>query len=155
MKQVLKDISSLYWWIGVVLVGIAINVASHYLQEALDTQLSSVSSWWRERSEAQRAQRLKELEKLCDNPHEQILLAFSEMQTRFQSIVSLTFPLLFLALRLFFDVWLVYYGVVEPSLFMKCLQIGTIALSGISLFMAYRALDMAVHKSKLLEDSRK
>jgi hypothetical protein len=67
MEEILKDIGSPYWWIGVVLVGIAINVASHYLQKALDRQLSSVSSWWRERSEAQKTQRLKDLERLRDN----------------------------------------------------------------------------------------
>ena len=86
MKNLLTNISSVYWWISVVVVGIVINLASAYLKTKLDTNLSNASSWWRKRSEAHKARRAKDLKRLTDNPHDQMLLAFGEMRDRIRAV---------------------------------------------------------------------
>ena len=87
MEEITGNIG--WWIISVVIVGIAINVASHYLQKTLDAQLSSVSSWWRERSEAQKAQRLKDLERLRDNPQAQTFRMIHSMAYMLVGIASM------------------------------------------------------------------
>lgn len=50
MTDFIANLSSLYWWISVVVVGILVNVCSTYLQKVLDSRMSRTSDWWRQRS---------------------------------------------------------------------------------------------------------
>ncbi|MBI3174938.1 MAG: hypothetical protein HYZ25_14530 [Chloroflexi bacterium] len=55
MIEILGNLNSPAWWFTAVVVAIIINLASSYLKEPLDNSLSKVSSWWRFRSEKQKA----------------------------------------------------------------------------------------------------
>lgn len=43
MTEILDDLKSAHWWMGVVFVGLAINLASAYLKPWLDSQLARIS----------------------------------------------------------------------------------------------------------------
>lgn len=50
MDEFWKALASPVWWIGVVVVGIIINLVSAYTKPALDAVLRAASSTWRARS---------------------------------------------------------------------------------------------------------
>src|SRR5687768_1972444 len=89
------NIGSFYWWMSVVLVGVLINLASAYLKTPLDAILSKVSNRWRLRSEAQRVQRMKAIQALRADLHEQTLMSLSEIGSRVNAVVYLVLALLF------------------------------------------------------------
>jgi hypothetical protein len=88
MSEFITNLSSIYWWLSIVIVGILINLFSAYLKIKLDTRLSTVSSWWRKRSEARKTRRLAELDRLRGNPNEQIMLALSEVRKLVKGVLA-------------------------------------------------------------------
>ncbi len=74
MKEFLSNLGTAYWWLSVVVVGILINLISAYLKPRFDSKFSSASTWWRNKSEAQKAERRKMIAKLRGNHHEQIMV---------------------------------------------------------------------------------
>ncbi|ANZ10148.1 TPA: hypothetical protein KD877_004346 [Vibrio parahaemolyticus] len=68
-----SNLSSLDWWIGVVLVSLVINIFSAYLKPALDSFLSKLSYKWVSRSKRSAEQRKKWIKELQENEHEQVL----------------------------------------------------------------------------------
>jgi len=80
MKTFLTNLTSLYWWVSVVIVGILINLTSAYLKNRLDGRLSRISGWWRKRSEAKKAETEQSVVNLVDNPHEQYMAAFDGLR---------------------------------------------------------------------------
>ena len=51
MDKFFQDISSLYWWISVVVVGILINIFGNYLPKLLSKVSTRSRNYWIERSE--------------------------------------------------------------------------------------------------------
>ena len=100
MDEFAKSLTSLSWWLGVVLVGILLNVLSAYLNPAVDNLFSKVSSWWKNRSEEARAARTRLVAELRSDRHKQILILAEENRRRLQSIGYLIFSLIFLVLYL-------------------------------------------------------
>jgi len=49
MIEFLKEASSLYWWLSVVLVGLAIAIAGHFLGKGLEKAFSKLSKKWSRR----------------------------------------------------------------------------------------------------------
>lgn len=82
MEEFTKSISSISWWLGVVFVGILLNVISAYIKSPLDLFFSGISGWWRSRSEIQIAKRTEAIEKLRANFEEQLMLAHTENRHR-------------------------------------------------------------------------
>ena len=103
MRDFFKNLSSVYWWISVVVVGVVINVASAYLKTRLDTRLSKLSVWWRNKSEAQKGRRDEEVKKLRDDKQYQIIVGFREMRHRLRSIGLLIFGVLFFGMVTIFN----------------------------------------------------
>ena len=87
MDEFAKTITSLSWWLGVVLVGILLNVISAYLKSPLDKFFSSISKRWRTRSEIARLQRERLIAELRENPTRQALLLEEENRYRLRGIV--------------------------------------------------------------------
>ena len=143
MKELISNVSSIYWWISVVIVGILINIISYYLTRKLDTRLSNVSSWWRKKSEIRKSQRLKKLDKLRNDPHEQLLLAFETIQSISLAIALLIFGVLFVSMGIAFQFRGKFW---EPII---CFSISAIALiTALMIFFSYMGND------NLLQDSR-
>ncbi len=65
MKEFLDSLGSISWWLSVVVVGVLVHLVSTYLKSRLDSSLSRRSAKSRERAEAQKVKRQKQIESLC------------------------------------------------------------------------------------------
>jgi hypothetical protein len=148
MRGFLRDIGTLYWWLSVIAVGIAVNIISSYLKTKLDGQLSDVSSRWRIRSESQKAMRSEALATLRDSPHAQTMMATSIVEDEISSI--------------YFSVWSVAGGWViyltqlrEYSVVgMLLLQVLPGLVGAICVFFALQSRYDAMRKRGLLREAR-
>jgi hypothetical protein len=104
LKGSFIDLSSPYWWVSVVIVGILINLASAYLKPKLDTRLSRASTWWRTRSEAQKSERLRKIEVLVGDANAQAVVGQEEIRLRLKAMFSKIDTLFFLAFAIFCNV---------------------------------------------------
>jgi len=103
MIDFLNNISSTYWWLSVVIVGILINLTSHYLQKRLEVQMSSVSSWWKRRSDEQEQKKKREIDRLRGNSQEQIIESFVELRYRTRGTLLIVLAVAFLVLANLID----------------------------------------------------
>jgi hypothetical protein len=102
MDELIKNVTSIAWWIGVVLVGIVLNLVSAYLQPRLDRFLSFVSSTWRLRSEKKREQWQRRLAEVRQSPDEQLFVLAEEMRCRLRAMFYFAVALLLLV----FSFWI-------------------------------------------------
>jgi hypothetical protein len=91
----MRNLVSLEWWLGVVLVGLVLNIVSAYLKPIVDRALSKISRSWRDRSVAQRGKRAKVIAQLRANPHLQLLMLSAELRHRFRGVVYLLLAAIF------------------------------------------------------------
>ena len=75
MSRFLQDITSVYWWVSVVVIGIVINVVGVLISRKLDIPLSKASSWWRDRSQKRMLEAEQEIVNLKSSQHEQVMMA--------------------------------------------------------------------------------
>src|SRR5712692_2460018 len=94
MEELARNLGSPSWWVGVVVVGILLNVISAYLKPPIDKALSTVSRSWRIRSVALRARRAKLIEELRANRHLQLLFLAAEARHRSRGVVFLLLSLI-------------------------------------------------------------
>jgi hypothetical protein len=88
MQDFVTNLKSTSWWIGVVVVGILINIVSAYFKGRLDSTFSRFSSGWKQRSAARTETRNQKVAYLIANPSEQVFLGMQELRVRAQSIYS-------------------------------------------------------------------
>lgn len=105
MDEFIKQLSSPSWWIGVVVIGIVINVISAPLGRVFEAQLGKVSSWQRHKSQEKIVKRQKLLESLRKSEIKQLFYAMQEQRLRIRSfenfvIGSLSLGVVFMALVL-------------------------------------------------------
>jgi len=98
MSNFLSDITSLYWWIGVVVMGILINLISSYLKPQIDSFTSKYSISKREKNKKKQDWRIKKLEKLKSNQNEKLLLYMQISGNYLRCIVFLLFGIIFYSL---------------------------------------------------------
>jgi len=153
MRNFLTNLTSFYWWISVVIVGILINVFSVYITRKFDARLSKTSSWWRERSEKQKAEYLRELAVLQSSQHEQVVAGFREIRFLLSMLFYLLVGVAFFSLGFFMHagsqkhvgIW--YWSFISVSI-----------ISLISGFVAgligFREADRASRQRRLIDESR-
>lgn len=95
MDELLKTITSISWWVGVVIVGFLLNLLSAYAKSPLDAFLGGISRSWQRRSERSRAKRKAQIEALRSSEHLQILYLAREQRRRLQEIAWLAMACLF------------------------------------------------------------
>ena len=100
MGRFFEDITSAYWWIAVVIVGILINLASAYLKPWLESAGSSLSRRYRNRVESRRRAHEAYVSLLRSDNHLQVLGGFNEMRCRLRSVIFIVTGLGFLTLSL-------------------------------------------------------
>jgi hypothetical protein len=150
MRNFLKDINSLYWWLSVVVVGIIINVTSSYLKIKLDRRLSAVSLWWRNRSESQKAKRAKTIAKLRSDAQAQTILATSILE---DIIDSVYFLLCSFAALSGWTLFKIRFEANSDSTIVF-LQVLLLVISAICLFSALHHRTDAIRKRWLLSEAR-
>jgi hypothetical protein len=120
MEEAYKAITSPAWWVGVVIVGLIINLAAAYLKPRLDQAASSVSLRWATRTEEQRRQRLERIEGLRGNIHEQLFAFFSALSDGIHAIISISLAML-LSLFIFILMYLSGVSIVMIPLLLTVL----------------------------------
>jgi hypothetical protein len=101
MENIFNDITSPSWWIGVVIVGIIINIISAYLKPNLDKILSNTSSRWKNIIESRRSKRILLIEGLKNDFYNQAFLALIEIRYRFTLLLYLIIGIAFLIISVF------------------------------------------------------
>lgn len=101
MEEIVRNLSSLSWWFGVVIVGIVLNIASAYLKSPIDKGISQLSRKWQERSERSLRARQAKIAELRSSQQAQSLLIAEEMRNRLRHLSMVIFSLLFLVLHIY------------------------------------------------------
>jgi len=98
MNDLLAEMATLRWWIGVVLVGIIINIISRPIGKWSDSIFGLISKQYRARNEKAKQERDKYIEFLRKNPSEKYIITLEELRDRIRAITYFIFSLLLLAL---------------------------------------------------------
>lgn len=141
MEEFLNNLSSPSWWIGVIIIGIILNLVAAYLKTHLDTRLSRFSKWWRDRSEIRKKERESKIKKLRNNPQEQILFAVSALRFRIRSVHFLTVTIMLFVFTL--------------DLPIRSLRIFLLAIAALALLFSLSDHTEAVTMESLVNESRK
>lgn len=89
MEELYKSISTPGWWIGVVFVGIVINLISTYLKVSIEAISARVGGAWSRAATDAAQRRAKWIEMLRNDSHAQVILHAREQRCRLQSIYML------------------------------------------------------------------
>lgn len=86
MSDLMKQVSSLSWWIGVVFVGILVSLIASYIKPRTDRILGFCSARYREKNNRNEEAKSREIELLRHSEHEQIMRMHSVNYRRLQAI---------------------------------------------------------------------
>jgi hypothetical protein len=89
MQTLSQNLISIEWWLGVVIVGILLNILSAYLKPLIDRAFAKVSSSWDVRTKRKLQERVTLVQHLRNNPQEQLHLVAEEMRCRLRAIFDL------------------------------------------------------------------
>ncbi|HEX9928943.1 MAG TPA: hypothetical protein VGB02_10455 [Pyrinomonadaceae bacterium] len=103
MGEFLSNISTIYWWVSVVVVGILLNVFSAYIRDALDWIFSRLSKWWSVRTETKRAERQKQLKLLFNDKEAQDEMIREEFRDRLNAIKIFIFSIMCILIGCYID----------------------------------------------------
>ena len=96
MKNWVKNINSIDWWIGIVVVGIIINLLAAYLKLPIDRILSVVSKWWATRTEIKSKERDERIDRLSSSNKEQLFALVQALHVRVRSIMMIILGFIFM-----------------------------------------------------------
>jgi hypothetical protein len=95
MNELLNSFASTSWWLGVVFVGVSINVISAYLKAPIDWLFSSLFIGYQKRSEKSRRKRESTIAALRVNQHLQVIFLARASDSRSDGLVFLILAVLF------------------------------------------------------------
>ena len=105
----MKDITSLAWWISVIIIGVSINILTWYLKPKIDNFLAKYSTRIRESREKKDKKIKLTIEKLKNDKHEQTMLAITINSLRIRGLTYFILALmLFILSALFREIVPVY-----------------------------------------------
>lgn len=90
MEDLLANLGSISWWIGVVVVGITTSIVGAYLKPRFDSLFGLVSHGWATRTEARRLAFLEAVEEVRENEEKRAELRFETLRSL---IVGQTFTI--------------------------------------------------------------
>ena len=96
MEKFIEDITTAYWWMAVVIVGIIINVASTYIRSGIENQLAKISTYWSTRKELRENNRAQLINLLQEDSQALVLYAKTESRHRLQAIQNTIFSFIFI-----------------------------------------------------------
>ncbi len=153
MNNFLSNLSSIYWWISVVVVGVLINILSVYVTRRLDARLSKASLWWRGRSEKERARYLTELAVLRTSQHEQVMAGLREIRFRIRSVFLFVNGTVFFAMGFLTKV-LPHERFRGPAWLKTIVSLICMVLGAYAFFTSSRLLHQAIRQNRLIGESR-
>lgn len=89
MDELLNNLTSINWWVGVFVVGITINLVAAYSKPYLDGLLSRFSTRWATRTATKRQERESRILALMASEHEQLLNRMEELRLHIRSFLSI------------------------------------------------------------------
>jgi hypothetical protein len=89
MQDFINNLSSPYWWISIVVVGLILNIISAYFRDAIDTVLSRMSTWWSKRSDKRKNKREDQITSLIGDKDAQHIVTISEFRNRIRALYYL------------------------------------------------------------------
>lgn len=152
MNELLRNISSPSWWVGVVIVGILINLISAYLKPRIDGIVSKFSTRRRNQLAADREFRKATVERLRADPHEQVMAVASELRWRMRSLGAMLLGAVCI---------ICYIGVASPNSGLAAgsaqtvLRIAFQGMAAVILLLAMSELLSAMRIRNLLYEARK
>lgn len=87
MNEFLKNLGSEYWWVSVVAVSVALNLASSFLFKYLETSPGRALDWWRSQSERRKKAFTEEVQALSVSPSFVPLYLQQEMRDRNRAVL--------------------------------------------------------------------
>lgn len=103
MDRLLEEFSSIYFWVGVVLVGILINIASTYIRKYIEYWLAGISSSLRQKREDRIAEDDRIIQALIESQDLRIIYQFREIKYRIRSLFFFVACLAFMAFAFYFN----------------------------------------------------
>ncbi len=89
MTEFVHDVTSFHWWLGVVLVGVLINLASDYLKPRADGILGSLSTWYATRTVERRLERQQRIDRYIKDKEYRYYLSHFENGLWIKAIIFL------------------------------------------------------------------
>lgn len=160
MKDFLASLSSLYWWLSVVVVGLLINLSSAYLKSRLDSSLYRRSSRRRAQAEARNKARKQAVEKLRSNPDAQYLLSAAATRELIHGLEFIVLGTLCIVLRIILTVTPVDsptwwpFGPPFVTYIVRIMQFVFIFLFVVCLLTSFRFHSAYFYNIRLLSDAR-
>lgn len=157
MTDFFNNITSISWWIGVVVVGILVNIAGMYLKSPIDRCLSSISTKYQTRSKAKKAERELKIRNLVGNKHEQILFASRINFTSLKGVACYLFAIFFTIMNTFLIVVAflsITVTTVEKLWQLKAILLFGIMLGFLALFVGTSMFTEAIDDQKILKETK-
>jgi hypothetical protein len=145
MSEFIKALTSPAWWISVVVVGILINLASAYVKHFLDKRLAKGSTWWRNRTEKQVAERRTLIETLKSSEHEQLLASLDDIRYRSRALYMMLFGVFMMAL----------YQWIHPDVPFVTVQIVILFTASVHFFASFLLFWKAMTLKQTLNEARR
>lgn len=98
MQEFIKNLTSTSWWIGVVIVGIILNLVSSYLKPFLDDTMSKISSSKKALSEKQAEEWKSLVAAIKNDQHAYMVEAFRDLRHRNKALALFIMSILLFAL---------------------------------------------------------
>jgi hypothetical protein len=100
MSEFFTNISNPGWWLGVVFVGLLLNIASSYLKPFIDNQLAKFSEKKRNALAARHELEEKLVDKLSNSVDDRKLLKLEIIDLRVQGVMHIVLSLVFMTMYL-------------------------------------------------------
>jgi hypothetical protein len=124
MDELIRNLGSASWWIGVVLVGIATSIMAAYAKPALDRLISGFSQWWSTRTEARQQEFLARVREAADNEIVRAELRFEVLRVL---LVSALYIVLGIVLMI---VGVTFLSIAEEFMSLLAMGAGVITIIG-------------------------
>ena len=103
MNALLEQVSSIGWWVSVVLVGVLTSLLASYLKPRIDNNFSRVWRWWANRSEKERTLHEAYIRVLRNYPDTRDHARVSILNHHFSEVRYLLFAIILFLLALNLD----------------------------------------------------
>jgi len=138
----MDQLTSLYWWVSVIVVGVLVSLFAAYLKPRTDRFIVSISARYRKRNEKKVRARVQKIETLRGNPHEQAMLAISANYRHLNSISILLLGV---------SVMLVTLFVSEAN---SWVRFGVLLFGTITIVIAFLEMLSGMSKRQILREAR-
>lgn len=154
MSDFLNNLTSISWWIGVVIVGILLNLAANYLKSPTDKLVSSISTKYQTRSKAKKAEREAKIKELVGNKYEQILFAAGAIHTLVSSVFWHLTALFFVTFGSMLTIWRNLDPVAKNKLDINIMRSAVFIFGIYSLLYGNSKFTKANDDRKILEEAK-